>query len=149
VFAPKRILYPTDFSPCSKLAFEIACDMAKQNQSTLTILHVVETLGADNVTYGEAATKLEPESYIQTLTNQIKELVPPADSGIPVEHVVAEGEPAEQIDLFAAKNKIDLIIMGTHGKSGLRRLLTGSVAEQVMRKTPCPMLVVRLPHEKK
>jgi nucleotide-binding universal stress UspA family protein len=147
VFAPRRILHPTDFSKCSALAFEVATDIAKQNQSTLIILHVVETLGAENITYGEAASKLEPESYRQTLLEQVKEIVPPADSGIPVEHAVIEGDPAEQIDLFAAANKIDLIVMGTHGRSGWKRLLTGSVTEQTLRRTPCPLLVIRLPLE--
>ena len=70
--------------------------------------------------------------------------MPPADSQIPLEHVVAEGDPAEQIEEFAAANKIDLIVMGTHGRTGLARFLTGSIAEQTLRRTPCPMLVVRL-----
>lgn len=147
MFAPKRVLHPTDFSECSTLAFQVAVDLAQQNQATLIVLHAVETLGAENVSFGEAQTQLEPEAYRQRLMDEIRRIVPPPGSSIPVEHVVVEGEPAEQIDRFAADNKIDLIVMGTHGRTGLARLLTGSVTEQTLRRTPCPMLVVRLPQK--
>jgi nucleotide-binding universal stress UspA family protein len=145
MFAPHRILHPTDFSECSTLAFEVAVDLAQQNQATLVVLHVVETLGAENVPYGEVKSHLEPEAYRQRLMKEIQQIVPPSGSSIPIEHVVVEGEPAEQIHRFALENKIDLIVMGTHGRTGLARLLTGSVTEQTLHRTPCPMLVVRLP----
>ena len=146
MFAPKRILHPTDFSECSTLAFQIAIDVAKQYQATLIVLHVVETLGAENVSYGEARSQLEPDTYRQRLMAEVQQIVPPAGSSIPVEHVVIEGEPAEQIDRFALENKIDLIVMCTQGRTGLARLLTGSIAEQTLRRAPCPVLAVRLPH---
>jgi universal stress protein A len=145
MFAPKRILHPTDFSQCSALAFEVATDLAQQHQGTVIVLHAVETLGADNVTFGEARSQLEPDTYRQRLLDEVHKIVPPPGSSIPMEYVVVEGEPAEQIDLFASENKIDLIVMGTHGRTGLVRLFSGSVAEQALRRTPCPMLVVRLP----
>jgi nucleotide-binding universal stress UspA family protein len=146
MFAPRRILHPTNFSPCAALAFEIAVDLAKQNQATLIILHAVETLGADNVSFGEARTKLEPDAYRERLMEEIKKIAPPPGSSIPVEHVVVEGEPSEQIDRFALDNKIDLIVMGTHGRTGLARFLAGSVTEQTLRRAPCPVLAVRLAH---
>jgi nucleotide-binding universal stress UspA family protein len=146
MFAPKRILHPTDFSECSTLAFQVAIDLANQNQATLIVLHAVETLGPENVSYGEARSQLEPDAYRQRLMDEIKQIVPPAGSSIPMEHVVVEGEPAEQIDRFALENKIDLIVMGTHGRTGLARLLSGSVMEQALRGTPCPVLVVRMQH---
>lgn len=146
MFSPRRILHPTDFSECSALAFEVAIDLAKQNNATLIVLHAVETLGPENVSFGEVRTELEPDAYRGRLLDEIKQIVPPEGSQIPVEHVVVEGDAAEQIDRFAAENKIDLIVMGTHGRTGLQRLLTGSVTEQALRRTPCPMLVVRLSH---
>jgi len=145
MFAPKRILHPTDFSECSSLAFEVAIDLAQQNHAAVIVLHAVETLEADNVTFGEARSRLEPDNYRQRLLDEVHQIVPPAGSSIPMEYVVVEGEPAEQIDRFASENKIDLIVMGTHGRTGLARLLTGSVTEQALRHTPCPVLVVRLP----
>lgn len=146
MFAPKRILHPTDFSDCSELAFQVAVDIAQQNHSTLIVLHAVETLGAENVPFGEAKSQLEPEAYRERLTDEIHQIVPPPGSSITIEYAIVEGEPAEQIDRFASENKIDLIVMGTHGRTGLARLLTGSVTEQAMRRTPCPLLVVRLPY---
>jgi universal stress protein A len=145
MFAPKRILHPTDFSECSALAFEVAIDIAKQNSAALIVLHAVESLGADNASIGQARTELEPEGYRKRLMDEIKKIVPPEGSQIPVEHVVVEGDPAEQIDQFALANKIDLIVMGTHGRTGMARFITGSVTEKALRRTPCPMLVVPLP----
>jgi len=145
MFAPKRILHPTDFSECSELAFQVAADLAQQNQATVIVLHAVETLGADNVTFGEARSQLEPDTYRQRLLDEIHQIVPPAGSAIPMEYIVVEGEPAEQIDRFALENKIDLIVMGTHGRTGFARFFSGSVAEHALRHAPCPMLVVRLP----
>jgi universal stress protein A len=145
MFAPKRILHPTDFSECSALASEVAIDIAKQNSAAIIVLHVVESVEADNATIGQARTELEPEAYHKRLMDEIKKIVPPQGSQIAVEHVVVEGDPAEQIDKFALANKIDLIVMGTHGRTGMARFLIGSVTEKALRHTPCPMLVVRLP----
>ena len=62
-----------------------------------------------------------------------------------VEHVVLKGTPYEEISRFAEANKIDLVVIGTHGRKGLDRMLFGSTAEQVVRHAPCPVLTVRLP----
>jgi quercetin dioxygenase-like cupin family protein len=69
----------------------------------------------------------------------------PPDGDIRVEHRVAEGNASQEILRSAQALKCDLIVMGTHGRTGLDRLLTGSVAEEVLRKAPCPVLVVRMP----
>jgi universal stress protein A len=62
-----------------------------------------------------------------------------------VEHVVLKGTPYEELARFAEENKIDVIVIGTHGRKGLDRMLFGSTAEQVVRLAPCPVLTVRLP----
>ncbi len=67
------------------------------------------------------------------------------DARIPVHHVLLEGDPASEIVRYAEEQVVDLIVMGTHGRSGLERLLMGSVAEKVMREAPCSVLVVKLP----
>jgi universal stress protein A len=144
MFQAHRILHPTDYSECSRYAFGIATDLARQNQAELLILHVYDSLGAENVTYGEATSKLEPENYRERLAEEVHRLVP-APAGVSVQYVLAEGDPAEEIERVAAQHACDLIVMGTHGRTGLDRLLMGSVAEQVVRRAPCPVLTTRLP----
>lgn len=138
------ILHPTDFSASSQGAFQLACSLARDHRSKLVVLHVVTTLGPEQVTYGEAMSKLEPESYRAQLWEEIGRLRPP-DPAIPVEYRLAEGDAASEVLRLAGELGCGLIVMGTHGRTGLDRLLTGSVAEQVMRKAPCPVLTVRVP----
>jgi hypothetical protein len=73
------------------------------------------------------------------------EQIRPIDTRIPVRHVVLQGDPATEIVQYARDAGIDLIVMGTHGRTGLDRLLMGSVAEKVLRDSPCSVLVVKLP----
>jgi len=145
VFRPRAILHPTDFSAYSDYAFRIAVDLARQYDATLLVLHVVETLGAENVTFGEAETQLEPESYRQRLRDDLRRACPPPDAGVAVEHLLAEGSPPRQIDQVARERSCGLVVMGTHGPTGLSRLLMGSIAEQVMRHSDCPVLTVKAP----
>jgi nucleotide-binding universal stress UspA family protein len=138
------ILHPADFSNCSDCAFQIAADLARQNAATLLVLHVVETLGPENVTFGEAASQLEPEGYRQRLETDLR-CRAPAPEGIETRYLLAAGDSAGEIQRVAREHSCDLIVMGTHGRTGLRRLLMGSIAEKVVRQAPCPVLVVRIP----
>jgi len=147
MFQPRLILHPTDFSECSTYAFRIAADLARQNHASLLVLHVVETLGPGNVTFGEAATQLEPENYQRRLQQDLQRNVPEVP-GISMRHLLAEGDPAKEIERLAREQSCDLIVMGTHGRTGLNRLLIGSIAEQVIRRAPCPVLVTKLPENK-
>jgi universal stress protein A len=144
MFRPRIILHPTDFSVRAAYALHIAADLARQNQATLLVLHVAETLGAENVTYGEATSKLEPETYRQRLEQQLRQRVPEPHS-VSVQYLLAAGEPAHEISRAAEEHACDLIVMGTHGVGGLSRLLAGSIAEHVIRLAPCPVLVCKLP----
>jgi nucleotide-binding universal stress UspA family protein len=148
MFQPHRILHPTDFSDCSNYAFDVACDLARQHRAVLLVLHVVETLGPENITYGEAVSQLQPEGYRQRLWEELNRMVPRAPEGITVRHLLTEGDAAEEIRRVADKHQCDLIVMGTHGRTGLDRLFMGSVAEQVVRLAPCPLLVVKSPATK-
>jgi len=144
VFQVHVILHPTDFSDYSTYAFRIATDLARQHGATVLVLHVAETLGPANVTYGEAVSRLEPEGYRQRLLDDLRRTVPPP-AGVAVEYLVAGGDPAEEIARVAADRGSNLIVMGTHGRTGLERLLMGSIAEKVVRLAPCPILITKLP----
>jgi nucleotide-binding universal stress UspA family protein len=132
----KRILYPTDFSPYSNQAYFHAVALAEKHGASLTILYVyvpgVSPLGG-------RGTAERP--YWQDLLEQIR----PVDPHIPVNHILVEGDPASEIVRYALDAGIDLVVMGTHGRTGLERLLMGSVAERVLRDSPCSVLVVKLP----
>jgi nucleotide-binding universal stress UspA family protein len=145
MFHPRLILHPTDFSDRAHYAFHVAADLAELNQAQLLILHVVETLGPENVTFGEVAAQLQPEGYEQRLSRDLKQRVPPPGRGVAVEYLVVQGDPAEAIDRVARERRCDLIVLGTHGRTGLARLFMGSIAEQVVRQATCPVLVCKVP----
>ena len=144
MFKPRTILHPTDFSDYSDYAFGIASDLARQHGAKLLVVHVVETLGPENVTYGEAVSELEPEGYRLHLQEQLRRHVP-APEGVTIEYLLVAGEPASEIERVARERSCDLIVMGMHGWTGLHRLLMGSIAEQVIRRVPCPVLTTKLP----
>jgi universal stress protein A len=143
MFRPHLILHPTDFSDCSRWAASIAADLAQRHDALVLVLHVVETLGPENVTYGEAVSQRQPEGYRQRLDLDLRRSVPLP--GVMVEYLLAEGDPATEIDRVARERGCDLIVLGTHGRKGLAHLLMGSVAEEVVRRALCPVLIVRTP----
>jgi nucleotide-binding universal stress UspA family protein len=138
----QTILYPTDFSEPAQRALAFAADLARRYEARLLVLHAVESLGPENVTYGEATTQRQPDSYRQRLWNDLHQ-VRPADPQVPVEYLLSEDDPAAAILRTAHERGCDLIVLGSHGRSGWRRLLGGSVAEKVVRQAPCPVLVVK------
>jgi nucleotide-binding universal stress UspA family protein len=144
MFKPRRILHPTDYSDHSSYALNIAADLARQHGASVLVLHIVSSLSPSAVSYGEVATELEPEGYRRRIAEDLRRSVP-APEGIEVEYLVSEGDPVEQIVTVAQEQSCDLIVMGTHGRTGLRHLMIGSVAEGVVRRGPCPVLTARLP----
>jgi nucleotide-binding universal stress UspA family protein len=144
VFHPQIILHPTDFSESSHYALQIAADLARLHQAKILILHVAETLGPENVTFGEAASQLEPASYRRRLESDLRQSVP-APTGVSVEYVLAGGDAGHEILRVAQEHNCDLIVMGTHGHTGLTRLLTGSTAEKVMHHASCAVLITKAP----
>jgi len=119
----------------------MACALARDYGARIVLLHVKEPIP---VAYGEFGAfpmgTEEDEPLRELLLRQC-----PADPAIPVEYRLAEGDPAAEIVRMAQKIECDLIVMGTHGRTGLGRLLMGSVAEMVLREAPCPVLTVRVP----
>jgi nucleotide-binding universal stress UspA family protein len=141
MLAIKTILHPTDFSERSDLAFRLACSLARDYGARLIVLHVAEP----DVPVTPAGMLVEqPVINLNILREKLHQLQP-ADPKIPVEHRLIVGAAATQILQVAKVAKCDLIVQGTHGRTGLGRLLMGSVAEQVVRKASCPVLTVKTP----
>jgi nucleotide-binding universal stress UspA family protein len=133
----KRILYPTDFSSYSNQAYFHAVALAENHKASLTIVFVQTP---DLKVPPEADGKPARE-YWKAQLEQIR----PVNQAIPVSHVLLEGDPASEIVRYAKDANIDLIAIGTHGRTGLERLLMGSVAEKVLRDAHCSVLIVKLP----
>jgi nucleotide-binding universal stress UspA family protein len=135
----RKILHPTDFSEHSRAAFELACALARDYGAEITILHVnraTPIYAPDGIVVG---VPVEEPYQLRGKLAQVR----PEDSRVRFEHKLVDGDPAEQI--VKAAVGMDLIVLGTHGSTGLTRLLMGSVAESVLRKAPCPVLTVRAP----
>jgi len=134
----RRILYPTDFSSYSNQAYFHAVALAENHGASLTVLfvHTPDFTAPDRPQDLAAAKR-----YWQSQLEQIRPLNP----NIPVQHIFLEGDPASSIVRYTRDASMDLVVMGTHGRTGLDRLLLGSVAEKVLRDAPCSVLVVKLP----
>jgi universal stress protein A len=139
MFENGLILHPTDFSPQAAAAFEVACALARDKGARLMVLHVV----TPPVVYGELVARRQ-DGYWDELNAELRR-VKPADPVVRMQYRLEDGDPAEVIVSTAETDGCDVIVMGTHGRSGLGRVLMGSVAEQVIRKGPCPVLTVRSP----
>lgn len=144
MFSIRTILCPTDFSPSSDRAFQLACSLAKEYGAKLTIMHVVErplmVLGGVMTPPPPPSAEIDREAIREQL-----ERVRPVESDIRFDHRLEFGDPATAILQVASESKSDMIVMGTHGRSGLSRLLMGSVAEKVLRGATCPMVTVKVP----
>jgi nucleotide-binding universal stress UspA family protein len=139
----RAILVAADFSGCSEDAFWVARALARDYQARLIVLHVATP--PPFVTPGELQRALErPDGYRAQLESRLRQFYA-AGSPAEVEYRVQEGDPVVEILGVAQEVGCDLIVMGTHGRTGLGRLLMGSVAEQVVRKAACPVLTVKVP----
>jgi nucleotide-binding universal stress UspA family protein len=143
----ERILCPVDFSESSATAYIYAQSLARHYQAKLILQHVIDFMLPPYAYYA-------PEGYLDDLYQEVrtdarKELQKFAESnkrnGVQPECLVPEGDATYSILTFAEAQRVDLIVMGTHGLKGLDRVTLGSVAEKVLRKAPCPVLVVRKP----
>jgi nucleotide-binding universal stress UspA family protein len=141
----RTILHPTDFSERSVNAFEVACSLARDSGARLIVLHVLERPVIAYTGVAMAPPAPGPSEEERTaLLKRLNQVQPPAPA-VAVEHRLEQGDPATGILQVAQEAGCDLIVMGTHGRTGLGRLLLGSVAEQVLRKAPCPVLTVKTP----
>jgi universal stress protein A len=141
MLAIQTILHPTDFSERSEHAFWLACALARDYGARLIVLHVAD---APVVAYGEGVAPPDPEELRAAAQEQLDRLQA-LHANIRAEHRVEEGDAVVEILRVAQEAHADLIVMGTHGRTGLWRLLMGSVAEQVVRQAVCPVLTVKTP----
>jgi nucleotide-binding universal stress UspA family protein len=146
----RTILHPTDFSAHSEYAFRLASSLARDYGARLIVLHVFERpLFIHGGVMTAPPEPPPPEEQRHAIREQLQRIKPP-DPAVSVEHVLEEGDPATGILQVAQERSCDLIVMGSHGRTGLGRLFMGSVAEKVVRKAPCPVLTVKLPqHQEK
>jgi nucleotide-binding universal stress UspA family protein len=145
----KRILLPTDGSACSREAMHYAFSLAQQYGAQVVALHVgrhtwegATQLGPPE-TSADVIAKIQQEDAAeeQRLLGEVAEAGAQAGLGVQTRHL--SGSPPRMIVQFAKGIAADLVVMGTHGRSGLSRAVLGSVAEEVVRRAPCPVLVVR------
>jgi nucleotide-binding universal stress UspA family protein len=142
MLAIRTVLHPTDFSEYSGPAFRLACSLARDSGARLILLHVGERPVIAPV---EGVVPPEPEQFREELTAKLDALRA-EEPEVPVEiRLMIGADPAAEIVRVAEQTGSDLIVMGTHGRTGLGRLLMGSVADQVVRRAPCPVATVKHP----
>jgi universal stress protein A len=147
-FRIKHLLVPIDFSECSKKALQYAIPLAKEQEAAITLLYVVTPVYGTGeygaLDYGELEVSMR-EGGEKELAKLAKQEV---SSQVPTDLQIRTGSPAHEIIEVARRLPADLIVISTHGRTGLKHVLLGSVAEQVVRTAPCPVFVVReLEHE--
>ncbi|MGE3807657.1 MAG: universal stress protein [Gemmataceae bacterium] len=135
----KEILHPTDSSPQSEAAFHLACALARDHGARLVLMHVWSPV---TVVANEMGAVVETADDEERLRQQLQALTDPT---LDIKHVLQAGDPVNEIVNAARELDCDLIVMSTHGRRGLSRLLMGSVAEKVVRRAPCPVLTVKEP----
>ena len=141
----ERVLVPVDFAPHSAEAVRVACDVASHYSASITLVHVHEP-----VDYAL------PEGYVLYTPDQLSRITAELESRLSatqrdvedlgvtrVDRRLLQGAAAVEIVELARSAAFDLIVMGTHGRTGLKHVLMGSVAERVLRTAPCPVLTVK------
>jgi nucleotide-binding universal stress UspA family protein len=136
----RTILCPLDLAEPCEPAFQLACSLARDQGARVVVLYVY----SPPCCHGEVVARRPPDGSCDSLWHLLRPFQAP---GLPgrVHLRLEEGEPIREILRVAQEVGADLIVMGTHGRGGLPRLLMGSVAEQVLRWAPCPVLTVKMP----
>ena len=142
----RRVLHPTDFSRASTAAFKRAVEMAKSNRAELLLVHVMVPavpLMGDGYVSPKVYEDLEAAAQAAA-QKQLRKLVGKArQAGARVKALLLEGVAHERIAQAARSRKADLVVIGTHGRTGFAKLFLGSVASRVLAVSPCPVLTVR------
>lgn len=142
----KNILYPTDLSRDNDPALTYASVLAAESGATLHILHAddLQDVGADALEFGYASGAPWDQNERVKVREKLGEIRPPIGR-VAYEHHYVRGAPVREIVKFARARKVDLVVMASHGRTGLARVVMGSVAEGVMRKAHCAVLIVKQP----
>ena len=135
----KKILFPTDFSHTGDAALALATSLTRDTGATLLIVHAEEpptAYGGGELYYGI------PEPATEDLRKMLHK-IEPTDPAVPFEHRLITGDPAHAVVRLAKEEEVDMIVIGTHGRTGLARMLMGSVAEAIVRRAECPVLTYK------
>ena len=141
----KKILCPVDHSECSYLALKYAISLALKDEAKLYLMHVIDSRLYDTEMYKLSPYKLNEIDESKIRTDLMKSLPEGTTDVLEVETIVVKGVPFNEIINAATEISVDLIVIGTHGRTGISHVMLGSVAEKVVRKAPCPVLTVRMP----
>ena len=144
----KNILVPVDYSESGDAAMAYAESLAREYGAEMHLVHVYEQTFA-YVDAGFAGAPVPADVQPADLKEEeakLEQITPAGD--IKFRRAFLVGSPTDDLVKYAKDNKIDLVVMGTHGRTGLTRLLMGSVAEGVVRRSPCPVLTIKQPAEK-
>jgi nucleotide-binding universal stress UspA family protein len=141
----QRILVPTDFSDSARHALTYGISFAREYEAELVLLHVVETVpvgyASDLFPVPMAEVFQEISGYAKTELAKVAEEA--RAKGVKVRETVVQGKPSAEIARVASEEKVDMIVLGTHGKGMLDKAIFGSTTERVVRRSPCPVLTVR------
>ncbi|MCE1273116.1 MAG: universal stress protein [Chlorobiaceae bacterium] len=133
----KKIICPVDFSGLSRKALQYANEFARMSDAKVFLVGVVENDPTINYSHGLEKERADEEQKLASLIDEEQM------AGIVADYVIYEGFAEECILDYAKRQEADIIIMGSHGRRGLKRMILGSVAEHVIRRAPCPVLVVK------
>jgi nucleotide-binding universal stress UspA family protein len=147
----RSILLPTDFSECASCALSYATSLAREFKASIICVHVIEpvvpTVGYTGITeplpIADISDQLEDSA-----TRELPKVAECEEcAGLDIEEVIVHGDAAAEIVRVAKEREVDLIVIASHGRTGLGRILFGSTAEEVVRHASCPVLVVKPPHD--
>jgi nucleotide-binding universal stress UspA family protein len=136
----RTILCPIDLAEPGEPAFQLACSLAREHSGRVLVLYVCPP----PCCHGEVVARRQPDGYEEGLWQLLRGYQEPGMQSR-VEHRLEEGDAAREILRVAREVAADLIVIGTHGRTGLPRLLLGSVAEQIVGAATCPVLTVKMP----
>jgi nucleotide-binding universal stress UspA family protein len=142
----RRILHPSDFSSASRAAFRKAIDMAKASRAELLLLHVISPVvpvPGDGYVSPEMYDQLSASNRAWAQKRLDSLLAQAKKSRARVKGFILEGAASDEIVRFARARRVELIVMGTHGRKGIAKLFVGSVADRVVAAATCPVLTVR------
>jgi nucleotide-binding universal stress UspA family protein len=147
----RSILFPTDFSECGNYALSYAASLARTFKASIICINVIEPI-VPTVGYSGMTEPLPIADITEHLEDSAERELPKLAecdecAGIEVEELVVHGEAASEIVRVAKERDVDLIVIASHGRTGLGRILFGSTAESVVRHASCPVLVVKPPQE--
>ena len=139
----KKILCPIDHSDCSKEALRYAVSFAMKDKAKVVLLYIID-IRSFNEELGAISTQIPNEEMIEQLRVKLLDCIPEdIRDDMNIEAIVAQGVPFAEIISTAKEKEIDMIVIGSHGRTGISHMMLGSVSEKVVRKAPCPVLTVR------